>query len=164
MPTLYFDRIPLQSDDKPFAAGVRYLNLEDCAHLMQKLLDNYNLWTFEGDDSWSSEQSNEYSQSSATALHTFRTLSCRQSEFATEEAAEQTLRDDNNAPEQTLLGNMTNWCDALLETHDGNDGEDSYKFAEFDDVQSLGEYVEEYTLPFGDYEAPSLWPLVERVR
>lgn len=130
---------------------------------MQELLDDYNLWAFDSDDAWSLEQRSEYSQSATTAIQTFRTLFCDQAEFATESAAELTLENDYNAPSPTLVNKMTEWCEALLETAEDNSTEDSYRFAEFDDVKSLSMYVDEWTLPSEEYDKPSMWPLVERV-
>lgn len=162
VPTIYLDRLPLQSKDKPYAAGVRYLTIEDCSIMMQELLDNYNLWTFEQDRNWPAEMESEYSQSACSAFQTFRTLFCRRDEFFIEEAARASLEEDYNSIDKTLHAKMVTWCRDLLGAQP-NYGDD-YHFGEFDDLDDLSDFVDSLTLPSEDFVEPYLWPLVERVR
>lgn len=56
------------------AAEIRYYTVDKCRKLLKELLGQYNLFSFELDEDWTSSQRNEYSQQADTAMQAFRTL------------------------------------------------------------------------------------------
>jgi hypothetical protein len=130
---------------------------------MEEQIDNYNLWHFQTDKTWTDEQNSEYSQSADTAVQTFRTLFCNEPEFNSEDSTGSSLESNWKNSDGRLLRKMSHWCKRHIRSADDGTSDDSYKFFECSTTEELGDYVDKLTLPSEDYEEPALWPTVERV-
>jgi len=138
--------------------------VEKCRKLLEKLLRQYNLYNFEAEADWTSDQKSEYSQQAETAIQTFRTLFCDQDLFASQGDAEGSLADHyKNSNTDELLDLMESWCEDFFADFDIED-DAGYTQHEADTVDELRSYTDPLTSPNHSFDEPSLWPLVELVR
>jgi hypothetical protein len=109
-------KLPWQS--QKYAAEIRYYTVERCRKLLEELLSHYNLYKFEKDEDWSSNQRSEYSQQADTAMQNFRTLFCNQAAFASQRSAEEQLKQCyKNSDTNKLLDIMAMWCEGFFTQH-----------------------------------------------
>lgn len=136
-----------------------------CRKLLEELLRQYNLYEFEPDDDWTSDQRSEYSQQAETAIQTFRTLFCNQDAFGSQGDAEGSLENHYKAcSTDELLDLMEGWCEEFFEEFDVTEDDAGYTQHEADTVDELRSYTDPLTAPNHSFDEPSLWPLVELVR
>jgi hypothetical protein len=162
VPTFYSHKLDWQN--QPYAAEICYYTVEKCRKLLEDLLRQYNLYNFEPESDWTSDQRSEYSQQAETAFQTFRTLFCDQDLFSSQGDAEGSLEDhykDSNTHE--LLDLMESWCEGFFADFDTED-DAGYTHHEADTVDELRSYTDPLTAPNHSFDEPSLWPLVELVR
>jgi hypothetical protein len=153
----------LHWQDLEFAAEVRYYNVEKCRKLLQGLLEQYNFYTFEKEEDWTTDQRSEYSQQAATALQTFRTLFCGWTEFGSQTVAESQLSYSySNDRLQALLNKMIVWCKESFASHPQEDGA-AFTRCTAKTASELRSQTDPLTAPFHSLDKPSLWPLVEFV-
>ena len=139
--------------------------MEKCRKLLEELLRQYNLYEFESDDDWTSDQRSEYSQQAETAIQTFRTLFCDKDAFASQGGAEGSLDAHYKAcSKDELLDLMESWCEEFFEEIDVTENDAGYTQHEADTIDELRSYTDPLTAPNHSFDEPSLWPLVELVR
>jgi hypothetical protein len=120
VPTFYSHKLHWQT--QPFAAELCYYTVEKCRKLLGELLRQYNLYNFEAEADWTSDQKSEYSQQAETAIQTFRTLFCDQDLFASQGDAEGSLADHyKNSNTDELLDLMESWCEDFFADFDIED-------------------------------------------
>jgi len=154
----------LPGQEQPLAAKILYYPVTKCRELLEMLLEQYNLYTFNYDSDWTEAESNEYAQQAETAENAFRRLFCDKEEFESPRALENTLSqvfDDGDA--SAFISKMTCWCEEHLQDHDKEDGA-SYTFCQGETVEDLNALLDPLIFSQHGLDVPSLSPLVEQVR
>lgn len=146
-----------------YAAEIQYYTIPKCRELLEDMLRQYNVYTFEYDEDWTNKQSNEYSQQSSTAFDTFRTLFRDRVEFESQGAAEQKLCESYRSKGTTDLVNaMVGWCETFFEDFAKDDGA-GYTRCEGKTMDELRKQIDPLTAPNHFADECSLWPLVQKV-
>lgn len=161
VPTIYTHKLHWQVDE-PYAAEIRYYDIDRCRQLLGEQVRAYNVYTFEFDNAWEAREKVENEQAASTALDIFRTLFCDQEEFESTGAAKEHLQacypDDCEALVETMIG----WCEDHFVEHEKEDGA-GFERCTGENVTELNEQVDPLVAPNHTLDEPSLWPLVEKV-
>jgi hypothetical protein len=155
-------KLPWQTTEK-YAAEIQYYTIPKCRELLEELLRQYNVFTFEADEHWTKKQKNEYGQQASTAFETFRTLFRDQDEFCSQGSAEQELNESyENGRTKDLISSMVGWCESFFEDLGKDDGA-GYTHCEGATIKELRQQIDPLTAPNHYADESSLWPLVQKV-
>jgi hypothetical protein len=157
-------RLPWQTTEK-YAAEIQYYTIPKCRELLEELLRQYNVFTFEADEHWTKKQRNEYSQQSSTAFDTFRTLFRDEVEFCSQGSAEQSLDESyKNESTRDLINSMVGWCESFFENYAKDEGNGAgYTRCEGKSMDELRQQIDPLTAPNHFADESSLWPLVQKM-
>ena len=154
---------PFQGQTKKLAAKVEYFDIEAIMELLDRLIKDYNSWTFEQQEDWSEDEKQELKRLMLTAFTTFRSLFCDRIEFESPRAAEDFLRDSYHGSGEDALASFGEWCEELLEEKEA-DEDDHIEYLDADTQNELLAQLNPLVSGTSRFEAPALWPLVRKVR
>ena len=154
---------PFPGQVKKFAARIEYFDIEAIRDLLERLLQDYNMWNFEQLEDWDDDERLEYKRLSSTAFSTFRSLFCDKEEFESPRAGQEFLRGCYVAADKHAITNFVGWCAALLEEKEADEA-DHIEYIDGDTQPELLQRLNPLVSSSSRFEEPTLWPLVKKVR
>lgn len=151
----------LEGQQSPFAAEIRYSNLETCARLLQEQYYRYTVYNFEFNDDWADGDKKDYEQKSRTAFKIFCSLFCNREEFESPRAGREYL-DQAYKQASHAVETMTGWCREHLGEYELQDGSAVLHF-EAETAESLNDQLSPYISEHHQVDEPTLCHLVEKV-
>jgi len=152
----------------PFAAKVRFFSREEIRNILEGLLAKYYRAADtsdndeEGDDDEDATKVESYSDM-RDAITAFMALLCNQEEFETEEKAHATLKATKTEEHATLLDQMTEWADDIVQARLGGE---AFVLVEDSTPDDLLWQLQPYTYQIGGLEGQGMiapWPLVSAI-
>lgn len=153
---------PFSGQSRKFAAKVEYFDIEAIKDLLERLLNNYNIWTFQQDEDWTEDERQELKRDCHTAFTTFRALFCDKVEFESPRAAAAFLQQCYEREDADALGTMVAYCEELLEEKEANES-DHIEYLDADSQPELLQQLNPLVSSNSLFEEPTLWPLVKKV-
>nr|POF17707.1 hypothetical protein CFP56_13119 [Quercus suber] len=161
--TLYKHRLDFQDPETtPFAAEVRYLDIDKCKVFLSEQLDNYNRFTFEREIDWDAEEFQEYELLRDQALAMFQSLFFNREEFESPRASTEFLQASYKDPHKPVLGSFVAWCEQHFEELDTIDKAPVRQFSA-GTLTELNNFLEPNVYQKADVAEPVLCSLIEHV-
>ncbi|CZT23891.1 uncharacterized protein RCC_09606 [Ramularia collo-cygni] len=160
VPTEYSSAFPTQR--KAFAASIRYFDIKKIRSVLEGMLDDYNLFTFENDRDWDDEQRTQFKRAMQNALKTFRVLFCDLTEFKDDNVAKEFLKANWQDTSVDAIGMFLDSCEKKLKDKITL----NLGYAEFIEASTrtrLRDLVDPLTGAKAKGDKPALWPLVRYV-
>lgn len=167
VPTTY--RCPFPGQQKPFAAATKFLESTKIVEMLKTLLQAYYLDRFGDLSDDDEEEKRRVKFESTTAFDAFRTLFCDRPEFGSVDAGRSFLDAAFELDRERLMETLLAWAKEVIKRldsgtqHDTDSAADQLRFVEMDSQKELDEYMETFAFADSSYNAPRLWPLVDRV-
>lgn len=160
VPTEYSCAFPKQR--KAFAASIRYFDIKKIRHVLQGMLEDYNLFVFENDRDWDDDQRTQFKRAMQNALKTFRVLFCDLEQFKDDQLAKDFLKTNWEVQSVNALGMFLDSCEKKLK--DKITFEHGYaEFIEASTRVKLRDMIDPLTGAKAKGDQPALWPLVRYV-
>ena len=160
MPTEY--RGEFANQRKDFAASVRYFELPKIKQVLQEMIEDYNLYTFEYDRSWDEDTRSQYKRAMQSAEKTFSVLFCDLEEFSSKAAARAFLERNYEDASVKAINIMVKSCEKKLEGKTVVKG----MYADFVEASTRAKFrelVDPLMMGKGVDGQPALWPVVQTV-
>ena len=161
--TEYRGALPGQLKD--FAASVQYFDITQIQKMMQKLLEDYNLFAFEFDRDWDDDMRATNKRAMTGALKTFQVLFCDMPEFRTKTASVDYLKKAYTASVADnceILRVLVASCKEKLMAKTVTQGNHS-EYCEASSRAKLREMVDPLMSSKTGSDIPALWPLIKQV-
>ncbi|KAK5133363.1 hypothetical protein LTR08_007797 [Meristemomyces frigidus] len=161
--TVYTKASPDQKEN--FSAEIEYFDLETIGRLLSGSLDDWQVWRFECDPTWTEDLKQQYRRRAMTCLSTFRAVFRTMSYFETNGQAEQRLDDivrkklEREDEVQMFVSNAKKELDRKPQHNNKY-----YDYWEADTQEELRDITDPLLSEVSDYDEPTLWPLVKKVK
>lgn len=160
VPTEYTRAFPAQR--KEFAASVRYFDIKKIRHMLEEMLNDYNLFVFENDKYWEDDQRTQFKRAMQNALKTFRVLFCDLECFSSDQAAKDALKLNRENDSVEIIKIFLESCEKKLK--DKITFEHGYaEFVEASTRAKLRDLADPLMGAKSSGDKPALWPLVRNV-
>ncbi|CAK3974892.1 Hypothetical predicted protein [Lecanosticta acicola] len=154
---------PFPGQTKKFAAKVEYFDISEISKLLEKLLQDFFLWTFQRPDDLDPNEEQELQRLSSTAFNTLMPLFCNRVEFHNKDAAVAWLQSHYWTSDKDALPVLVAWCEELLAEKEADEA-DHVGYIDAESKDDLLRQINPLISSSFRLDEPALWPLVRKIR
>lgn len=146
-----------------FSARIQYFGRDRIAELLEEAISDWNVYFFENDGSWTSEEEKHRRDRARTTLSIFRAVFRTMNGFQTDEEGENMLNKicRSYSTPQMRVSNFVSNVEQAMQREFPNGKYEHYYEAESPD--ELNEWLDPMITEDEDCEQPVMWPFVSKV-